>query len=461
MASAAPPSTQRGVGGFAPARSIVGRLAGASTLVALVAVTILYVITYSVVSVALTRALASTVNADLAGLVDIYSTSGRAELVTRIDDRQAMISLDGGRAHYLLRHEGRALAGDLIRGAPLSHEASEQGYVDLDAGTTAYARATRLGPGLDLLVARENGRERALLRQLTIAFALGGAAIVAAVYAFAWWRFRRLSGRVDKINAAYRDADEQAIAGLIGERSGDEIGELARHSGVALRRLAGLLEAQRHATDHVAHELRSPLHSLDGRLVDLQQHERDDGDAAAIEAARDDIRGITAMLDALLDIADSEANRGNTAGLPRFDLAETASGLAELYHGTMEAAGLTFEVDIEPGTTMVGEPMQISHLVCNLLENAIKYVPRGGTVRLEVEPGPLLAVSDDGPGIPREVRPFIFDRFRRGVGVKRKPGYGLGLALARAIARRHDLNLTLEDSMSGCRFVLKPAEEPC
>jgi signal transduction histidine kinase len=456
MATAA---AERRVRGLRPAGSIVGQLAGAATLLTLVALSALFAITYGVVSSALTRSLASTVDADLAGLADIYSTSGRRELVTRIADRHALVALDGQHAHYLLREDGRAVAGDLRTWPALAAGTSQQGYVRVD-GTPVYARATRLAPGLDLLVAREDGRERAILARLSAAFLAGSAAIVALVAGLAWWRFRRLSARVDRINAAYRQADDTAVAALVGDGSEDEIGELARHSGAALQRLHRLLDAQRHATDHVAHELRTPLHRLDGRLVGLQRRVDDEASEAALDAAREDIRGITTMLDALLDIADSEANRGSRAGMAPFDLSATAEGLAQLYRSSMEDAGLHFETLVAPGVAMVGDEQQLSHLVSNLLDNAIKYVPAGCTVRLEASPGPRLVVADTGPGIAPDLAPAIFDRFRRGAGVRSRPGHGLGLALARAIAQRHDLALTLEDGRPGCRFVLQPEELP-
>ena len=103
------------------------------------------------------------------------------------------------------------------------------------------------------------------------------------------------------------------------------------------------------------------------------------------------------------------------------------------------------------------ERMQLTRLLSNLLDNALKYVPRGGTVRLVVSAGPVIEVSDDGPGVPEALRAGVFDRFRSG-GAAQGNGtsHGLGLALARAIALRHDLAIRLVQSDKGAHFVIKP-----
>ena len=79
-------------------------------------------------------------------------------------------------------------------------------------------------------------------------------------------------------------------------------------------------------------------------------------------------------------------------------------------------------------------------------------MPAGGTVRLEVAAGPRIVVADDGPGIPPDLAPRVFDRFRRGAEAADTPGHGLGLSLARAIAERHDLTLKLAGGQPGARF---------
>ena len=109
-----------------------------------------------------------------------------------------------------------------------------------------------------------------------------------------------------------------------------------------------------------------------------------------------------------------------------------------------------------PGILFDGEEMQLTQLVTNLLDNALKYVPKGGAIRLSLAGGPVLTVEDDGPGIAETDREKIFRRFYRSRGeASDSPGSGLGLALAKAIAERHDLTIALMPSDRGARFVVK------
>ena len=439
-------------------RSIVGHVAALAMAAALITVAALYAVTWWVTAQASARSLAATVDTDLAGLADIHASGGRAELAARIGDRLALTGLDQRRAHYLLADAaGRPLAGDLKHWPALTAANSEAGYVTID-DRPLYARATALSPDLSIVVAREYAGDRSAMRRLTLAFAAAGAAIVVAVGLFASRLSRQLALRVTRINAAYREVGDKAAARALADDPGrDEIGELARHSAVALERLANLVDAQRHVSDNVAHEIRTPLMHLDGRLLGLFKTSGANGGGVALDRARADIRRIVGMLDSLLDIAASEARRGDSSGLAPFDLSELAIDLADVYRSSMEEAGLSFVTGINPGVTMLGEPMQITRLLSNLLDNAIKYVPAGRTVRLDLATDGTLVVEDDGPGIPAEARETMFDRFRRGTS-SGQVGHGLGLALARAIAERHGLTLRLEDRSPGCRFVMTKEE---
>jgi len=446
-----------------PRRSIVGGVAARAIVVALVAVALLYCVTYEALSSASRRALSAAVDTDIAGLADIHSSGGDAELIARIGDRLALTGLDQRPAHYLLadaRH--RPIAGDLHQWPALSDATSEAGFVTLEGGRPAFARATRLSPRLSLVVARDYTGDRALLQRLALLFGAVGAAIAAMVGLLAWHSSRRLAVRVDRINAAYRDAaDAAAAAALLADAGRDEIGELARHSGAALERLARLVEAHRHVSDNVAHEIRTPLMHLDGRLLGLLKRDPGEDAAAILARARADIRRIVAMLDSLLDIAAHEARRGDPSGLAPLDLSALLLDIVAIYSSSIEEAGIGLETAIAPDVQIAGDAMQLTRLVSNLLDNAIKYVPAGGRIRVSLAPDGVVRVSDDGPGIAPEARPHIFDRFRRieGGDPDRPVGHGLGLALARAIAERHGLTLRLEDGDKGCSFVIAPDRE--
>ncbi|MFN3474881.1 MAG: sensor histidine kinase [Blastomonas sp.] len=176
--------------------------------------------------------------------------------------------------------------------------------------------------------------------------------------------------------------------------------------------------------------------------------------------ARAEIRHLVGTLESLLDIAASKARRGDRTGLRLIDLSAMVRGICELYADSSEESGHSFVWDIAPGVMIEGEEAQLGRLVTNLLDNAFKYVPAGGSVTVTLAAGPVLTIADDGPGVPPPDRSRIFEAFYRSDNVdQRQPGSGLGLALARAIAERHGLSLELADCDGGACFELRKAAQ--
>lgn len=443
--------------------SIFARLVGWSIAVSVAVTMLLWAVTVTTLERSSADSLARAVDVDLAGLADIYASGGREELRRRIADRLALADDADSPSHYLLADSaGQRLAGDIAAWPKLSASSSERGYVTLANGVKAYARATQLAPDLRIVIAREYGRDALLFRQITLAFIAVGLLAAAAVGMVGRWRARRLADRIERINQAFREADRSSLEALGSERQeADEIGELARHSGDALANLRRMIGAHRETTDQVAHELRTPLMHLDNRLVKALAAAADPEDQRTLTEARAEIRHLVSLLESLLDIATSEARKGDRRGLAPVDLSQLASHIGELYADSAEESGHRFVRSIMPGVLVQGEAMQLTRLITNLLDNAFKYVPSGGTVRLALESGPVLTVSDDGPGVPEDERERVFDRFRRGrnsvqPGQVQRHSAGLGLALARAIAERHRLSLQLVPSDRGAVFVVSP-----
>jgi len=443
-------------------QSIFARLVLWAIMVSVGVTLLLWAVTITTLDRSSREALMRAVDVDLAGLADIHASGGRDELERRLADRLALAVDDNNAAHYLVADDaGRRLAGDIPRWPDLSARMSDAGFVALADGTPVYARATQLGPNLRLLVAREYGHDSALARQLGWAYLAAGALAAVAVGLVGLWRARRLAMRIGRINRAFREPDALALEALDeGSDDADEIGELTRHTAEALDRLRRMVNSQRETTDHVAHELRTPLMHLDTRLVKALSATPDEESRHLLAAARGEIKQVIALLESLLDISTSEARRGDRLGLAPVNLSQLASRIAELYADSAEDSGHRFVISILPDVIFPGEEMQLTRLITNLLDNAFKYVPSGGTVRLSLQHGPTLAVSDDGPGVPEADRELIFDRFRRGSrsagSGAAQQGVGLGLALARAIAERHGLTLRLVPAPRGAHFVVSP-----
>lgn len=394
------------------------------------------------------------VDVDLAGLVDIYASSGRAELTERIEDRLGTVASD--QPHYYLGDAaGNRAAGNIARLPPLSTHLSQGGKVTLATGEKVFARATMIGPDTVLVVAHEYGTVERDYRRLRIARWGVGALLLAGFIVIGALLARRLRQRVDRIAEVLDGVDRGEIdrrAELTGPD--DEITALARATNRTIARYQALADAHREVTEHTAHEMRTPLAHLDYRLGKLADDETATEPSRALaQVARADIRNIVAMLDSLLDIASSEARRDDFRSLPELDLSQLCLQIGEMYQESTEEDGTEVTLDIAPDVVVRGDRMQLSRMLTNLLDNALRYGrgegAAGARIGLVLRPGPVLRVWDSGPGIPDGLRDRLFERFARGDHGAAGQGHGLGLALARAIAERHGWRIRLADAGPG------------
>ncbi|KQN04388.1 histidine kinase [Sphingobium sp. Leaf26] len=438
-------------------RSVFGRVTLSALLVSLLSTLALFLVVQKIVDDDGRAMLAREVDTDLAGLADIYLSSDVTELRARIADRLAMNREDGERSWYLLTDPaGRRLAGNLDRWPVIASEVSEARYITLPDGDRMFARATQLGTGARLLVGRSSYRGQALLGRLATAFAVAGAGIALLSLVAGHFAARRLRARVEVVNATFAAVRAGRIAARApGAGGNDELAELAGNTNIMLDQVERLVEAQRAVSDQTAHEIRTPLMHLDTRILKAMESTQDVALLRTLDQSRGEIRGVVRLLDSLLDIAGTQAMRGDPRGLAEVDLSDIAESLADLYGASAEDMGIGFHARIAPGVRCRADPMQMTRLMSNLLDNAFKYVPSGGSIILELAPGPRIVIQDNGPGIPAADRERVFERYVRLDGA-RGGGHGLGLALARAIAERHILSLHVEDAAPGARFVLQP-----
>ncbi|WP_144096694.1 sensor histidine kinase [Croceicoccus sediminis] len=441
--------------------SIFTRLVAWSIAVCIVVVLVLGALVGAKFEQLSTATQEAAVNADVATLAEAYRANGVTGLGRRINERLAFSAPAGAAPHYLLVDaDGATVTGNVPAWPEAMEIGEEPTPMVLSDGTRVYARALMLAEG-KLFVARESSLDEMILNEIGFAFVAGGLFVVFAVGVAGRITTARLSRRVDHIIEAFQNPDERRLERLSKDRKAeDEIGELTRRTSETLTRLNHLVDSQRETTDLIAHEMRTPLMHLDSRILKSLKTAPDDTTAQGLSEARADIRGVITMLESLLDISHSEAHRGDPRGLHPVDLSDLLQHVAEIYEASAEETGHHFEWDIAPNITFPGEEMQLTRLVTNLLDNAFKYVPTGGTVILSLAEGPEITVSDTGPGIPPEDRDAIFDRFRRAKGNDGSSGgSGLGLALARAIARRHGLDIRLKPTLRGATFIVGREKE--
>ena len=264
--------------------------------------------------------------------------------------------------------------------------------------------------------------------------------------------------RVDAINRTSREI----MAGRLQRRMpvrgiNDEFDQLADNLNAMLDRIDSLIDSVRAVTDNIAHDLRTPLTRLRGRLENLALYpDISETVRNELNATITDADHLLATFRALLRIARIESGTHDEAWTD-IDLGALLHDAWELYHAVGEEKEIAVHLGPAAGHVR-GDRDLIFQAVSNLLDNAIKYSPPGSDVRLEMhDEGDVLTitVSDQGPGVPESERGKVLYRFYRTATVTGIPGSGLGLSLVNAIARHHGGQLILADNAPGLRVLLE------
>ncbi|MEE9273485.1 MAG: HAMP domain-containing sensor histidine kinase [Robiginitomaculum sp.] len=286
---------------------------------------------------------------------------------------------------------------------------------------------------------------RALFVSMLMAMTLG---LLSGVYVSS--RFARRIGAFNKLATDIRSGKLDKRASRT--ETGDELDVLAEHLNDMLDHIDKMMMAMRYAGDSIAHDLRSPLTRLRTRLENAGSDVKDEAAREALFQASDDAGELLKTFDAVLRIARLETGERREM-LVGLDPTPILEDLAELYEPSCEDAGLEFSLKIEGKHKIYGDRGLLSQAVSNLVENAIKYTPKGSaiTVRLrKLRNGRSeISVTDTGPGIPPEQRNRVKERFVRLEESRTAPGSGLGLSLVDAVADLHRAQFELTAGSSG------------
>jgi signal transduction histidine kinase len=236
--------------------------------------------------------------------------------------------------------------------------------------------------------------------------------------------------------------------------SGDDFDKLAGMVNAMLGEIERLIGDIKAAGDNIAHDLRTPLTRLRTRLEGaLRRGGRVEDHRAAMEDAIVETDQLLATFRALLRIGEVEAG-ARRAGFTEVDLVKLVTSAADLFEPLAAERGLAFTAAIDAAPMVRGDPDLLFEAVANLLDNAVKFTPSGGNIALSLSAEGEIAVADNGPGLPSELKDALFQRFTRGDKARHLPGNGLGLSLVAAVARLHGFPLSLVNTEPGCRAAL-------
>jgi signal transduction histidine kinase len=407
----------------------------------------------------------SAIEAEWATLRNVYQANGREGLIKAIEQRSAAAPLEGG--VYLLADETFAPVAGNLKTWPAVKRAGELGEFSSEALNSKAAATSQslfranwetLPDGFHLLVGKDItdlGRfatqiYEALAFAVLLIFALAAVASVSVT--------RRTVGRIESINATSRAIMETGLGSRIPLRgTQDEWDHLAQNLNSMLERIEALMAEVKQVSDNVAHDLRTPLARMRGRLEKASiERGAPDHEQSLISETMADLDDVLRMFSSLTRISQIES-ANQTAGFRTVNLGEIAAEVAELFDAAAEGKGGRVGVLGDKAVRVSADRDLLFDAISNLVDNGIKHGRQGGVVMIRLDrkgSKAILSVSDDGPGIPSEQFEHVFKRFYRLERSRRTPGNGLGLSLVAAVARLHGASIRLFDNAPGLRIEL-------
>ena len=402
-----------------------------------------------------------SIEAEVAGLVDQYNRRGPRGLQAAIRGRAAINT--GVLTVYLFADQARRPLAGNIAVWPAGN-ADSDGWYNFN-GTAVNGqrigmrgRIIVLRDGQHLLVAQDQSRleaARTLINQVSL-WALGGGLGLALLGGFLM--SYSVMRRIDVINRASREIMTGRLQSRMPVRGvNDEFDQLSENLNAMLDRIDSLIEGVKSVADNIAHDLRTPLTRLRGRLENLTARpDLDEELRSELGSAMGEADHLLATFRALLRIARIESGTHDREWA-EVDLHPLLEDAWELYQAVGEEKDIAVQLGSATGQ-LRGDRNLLFQALCNLIDNAIKYVASGSQVVIEAtetSDGVNITVADRGPGIPEAERAKVLDRFYRSANVTGVPGSGLGLSLVNAIARHHGGNLVLSDNDPGLRATLQ------
>jgi hypothetical protein len=410
---------------------------------------------------------AELIKEDAQTLSDILNKQGIEALVTVIDARVEK-QRTGNLVISLSDAKTIRLAGNVSMSRSEPHETPGvfTSIVHVDGRPVqALLLRTSLPGGYDLLVGRSTARFQRLetFFEYGLAGAAGAILLVALIGGLVIRR--ALLAEVQGINQTASAIVEGDLSRRLPVSGGtNELEMLAQTVNRMLDQIEQLVHGVRNVSNAIAHDLRTPLAELRARLeMILVTRPSAEETLLEIESAVADVDRVIGIFNALLRLAEIETG-ARRSGFIQLDVAEVAREAVDFYQPLAELKGITLSCSCESEIMIAGDSLLLSQAIGNLIDNAIKYMQKNGSIVVEaVGRGDTahVTVGDNGPGIPPEEMPKVSERFYRGDRSRGTPGVGLGLSLVSAVAKLHCGQLELADNAPGLRATLVLSRKLC
>jgi signal transduction histidine kinase len=307
-----------------------------------------------------------------------------------------------------------------------------------------------VGPDISDLDSFTNQIKTAVISSIALMFVVAGVASVMVT--------RRTVGRIESINAASQAIMLSGLDKRIPLRgSHDEWDRVAENLNLMLDRIETLMGEVKQVSNNVAHDLRTPLTRMRGRLEKAYHRQRiGEDDQSLIGDTIADLDAVLRIFSSITRIAQIET-QARKDGFRNVNLVEIACEVVELYDAAAEQDGTRLTVVGDREVLVTGDRDLIFDAIANLVDNAIKHGRAGGQVVVaneNIDGRPVISIADDGPGIPADQYEHVFKRFYRLEHSRYTPGNGLGLSLVAAVARLHGARIEMLDNSPGLRLKL-------
>lgn len=382
----------------------------------------------------------------------LKSSETRGQLKAVLDERLA----NTNRIYYLTQADNQLVSGN-ISSYPSDAQSLKDGliYFTREKTHNIYgAKSYKLGGGHTILIGSDMSdlvyTERVILWMGAVTILLMMLVIIVS-YLISTFVVNRTNQIAETARGIMETGDLSQR--IVIDSRWDDLSNMAYVLNNLLSRIEELMSGIKRVADNIAHDLRTPLTRLRNNLETFSK----DPQSEKIERLMDDADHILSTFQAVLRISKIE----NTSSKEHFkacDIKDILTDVIELYEPLAIERSIRLQSDIIPSAPYFGDANLLFQMYANLLDNALKFTPSGGAVRISLtrneEQKYITIIEDTGVGISEEDQKYVFDRFYRGEKSRSSEGNGLGLSLVQAVIQFHNGRISLENQEKGLRVII-------